>query len=150
MRARADAGSVFTRPGRLQALARITRLGGLLVIRDLMFTDRRTYSDMLSAEERVATNVLAARLKQLEAAGIIRKIGRGRGSEYGLTEKGLDLLPVMLQLVVWSAMHDRRTAATKGFVNRIRKDPVGVAAEIRARLRAQYGSTSSGQKPATR
>lgn len=111
----------------------------LLVIRDLMFTDRRTYSDFLHAEEGIATNVLAARLKELEATGLIRRRGRGRGAKYGLTEKGLDLLPVMLQLIVWSAKHDPHTAAPKSFATRIRKDPVGVASELAAQLLEHYG-----------
>jgi DNA-binding HxlR family transcriptional regulator len=104
-----------------------------------MFTERRTYSELLHAEEGMATNVLAARLRWLETAGLIRKRGSGRGAEYGLTEKGLDLLPAMLQLIAWSAKHDRRTAAPKAFVNRIRRDPSGLASELRARLSEEYG-----------
>ena len=57
----------------------------LLVIRDLMFTDRRTYTDFLRADEGIATNVLADRLKQLRALGLIRRRGRGRGATYALT-----------------------------------------------------------------
>lgn len=85
----------------------------LLVIRDLMFTERTTYTDFLNAEERAATNVLAARLRQLQAAGVVRKRGKGRGAPYALTAKGLDLLPVMLELISWSARYDRRTAAPR-------------------------------------
>ena len=76
----------------------------LLVIRDLMFTDRRTYTDLLGAEEGIATNVLADRLKRLQALGLIRRRGTGRGATYGLTEKGLDLLPAMRR----EAMHHQR------------------------------------------
>src|SRR5574341_1941521 len=50
----------------------------LLIIRDLMFTERRTYGDFLGAEEGIATNVLADRLKHLQAQGLIRKRGSGR------------------------------------------------------------------------
>lgn len=111
----------------------------LLVIRDLMFTDGRTYSDFLNAEERMATNVLAARLKQLQAAGLIRKRGSGRGAQYALTRKGLDLLPAMLELTSWSAKYDRRTAAPPRFVTRIRRDRTKLLAELRDRLGSQYG-----------
>jgi DNA-binding HxlR family transcriptional regulator len=111
----------------------------LLVIRDLMFTERRTYSELSRAEEGMATNVLAARLRWLETAGLVRKRGSGRGAPYGLTEKGLDLLPAMLQLIAWSAKHDRRTAAPQAFVRRIRRDPSGLETELRQQLREEYG-----------
>src|SRR6266568_6534572 len=111
----------------------------LLVIRDLMFTDRRTYTDFLGAEEGIATNVLADRLKQLQALGLVRRRGTGRGATYALTEKGLDLLPAMLELVSWSARHDCNTAAPPDFVARIRRDREAVATELRKHLRRGYG-----------
>jgi DNA-binding HxlR family transcriptional regulator len=114
----------------------------LLVIRDLMFTDRRTYSNFLGAEEGIATNVLAARLRQLQAQGLIRRQGTGRGATYALTEKGLDLLPAMLELVSWSARHDRHTAAPPDFVSRIRRDREAVAIELRKHLRRRHGLES--------
>jgi DNA-binding HxlR family transcriptional regulator len=114
----------------------------LLVIRDLMFTDRRTYTDFLDAEEGIATNVLADRLKRLQALGLIRRRGTGRGVTYGLTEKGLDLLPAMLELVSWSARYDRHTAAPPDFVARIRREPKAVAAELRTHLRRRHGLAS--------
>lgn len=110
----------------------------LLVIRDLMFTERRTYTDFLGAEEGIATNVLADRLRQLQAQGLIRLLGTGRGATYALTEKGLDLLPAMLELITWSARHDPRTAAPPAFVARIRRDRETVATELRAHLRRRH------------
>lgn len=109
----------------------------LLVIRDLMFTERRSYTDFLKAEERIATNVLAARLRHLRAAGLIRRYGSGRGAAYGLTAKGRDLLPVLLELISWSAKHDRRTGAPPAFVKRIRNDRAGVIADLGARGQAK-------------
>lgn len=111
----------------------------LLVIRDLMFTDRRTYSDFLGAEEGMATNILADRLERLVRAGLVRLDGAGKGAKYGLTKEGLDLLPAMLEFVSWSARYDTQTAAPKAFVARIRKDPSGVAAELRRHLVRRYG-----------
>ena len=110
----------------------------LIVLRDLMFTDRTTYTDFLSAEERMATNVLADRLKQLQTTGLIQKRGSGRGATYALTQKGLDLLPTMLEMISWSARYDRRTAAPPAFVARIRKDRERVAAELKEGLRRRY------------
>lgn len=111
----------------------------LLVMRDLMFTDRRTYTDFLGAEEGIATNVLADRLKQLQAQGLIRLRGKGRGAMYGLTEKGLDLLPAMLELISWSARHDRRTAAPPKFVARVRTNRGALVRELQESLRLRHG-----------
>jgi DNA-binding HxlR family transcriptional regulator len=111
----------------------------LLIIRDLMFTDRRTYTDFLSAEEGMATNILAARLEWLQESGLVRRRGEGRGATYALTEKGLDLLPAMLDLIAWSGKYDRRTAAPKAFLARIRRDRAGLVTELRESLRHEYG-----------
>lgn len=111
----------------------------LLVIRDLMFTERRTYSDFLGAEEGMATNILADRLTRLQHAGIIARSGRGKGAQYGLTVRGLDLLPAMLQFIAWSARHDDLTQVSKAFSSRIRNDPAGVEADLRRQLRARFG-----------
>ena len=110
----------------------------LLIIRDLMFTARRTYSEFLGAEERMATNVLADRLELLLAAGLIRRRGAGRNAQFALTAKGLDLLPAMLEIVSWSARHDRDTAAPPEFVARIRTDRRRVTASLTKQLRREY------------
>jgi DNA-binding HxlR family transcriptional regulator len=110
----------------------------LLIIRDLMFTDRRTYGDFAGAEESIATNVLAARLKQLRAAGLVRRRRVGGRFQYALTQKGLDLLPTMLELITWSARHDKHTGAPPGFVGRARRDRAAVLKEMTARLKAEF------------
>jgi DNA-binding HxlR family transcriptional regulator len=114
----------------------------LLILRDLMFTGRRTYSDFLNAEEGMATNILAARLAWLQDVDVIRKVGHGKGARYALTQKGLDLLPAMLDLVKWSAKYDANTAAPKAFVARINKQRAAVEGEIRNRLRAEFELSS--------
>lgn len=106
----------------------------LLVIRDLMFTESRTYAAFLAAGEGIATNILAARLKHLQQVGLITR----RGPEYALTRKGLDLLPAMLDLVAWSAKYDKRTAAPKAFVARINRDRDALLAELGEQLRQAY------------
>lgn len=110
----------------------------LLIVRDLMFTERRTYMDFLNAEEGMATNILATRLEQLQTMGLIRKRGEGRGAPYGLTAKGLDLLPALLELIAWGGKHDPRTAAPKEFLSSIRRDRAGLITELRERLRKEY------------
>ena len=109
----------------------------LLIIRDLMFKGRITYTDFLHAEEGIATNVLADRLVRLEEDGVVQKeagSGRGKGSRYWLTLKGIDLLPVLLEIIGWSAKHDPQTAADPKFVRQLRSDPAGMTAQIRKQL----------------
>jgi DNA-binding HxlR family transcriptional regulator len=106
----------------------------LIILRDLMFTDRRTYGDFLGAEERIATNVLAARLEHLQQVGLVTR----RDTRYALTQKGLDLLPAMLELIGWSGKYDKRTAAPRAFLSRIARDRNGLIAETTARLSAEF------------
>ncbi|MFN8347071.1 MAG: helix-turn-helix domain-containing protein [Spirosomataceae bacterium] len=105
----------------------------LLIIRDLMFTGKKTYGAFLNSEEKIATNILADRLAMLECAGLIksRKEGaRKSGYHYRLTEKGLDLVPVMLEIIRWGAMHDQTTAAPKEFTERVIHDRENFIKEI--------------------
>ena len=110
----------------------------MLIIRDLMFKDRRTYTEFLRAEEGIATNVLADRLTRLEQDGIIAKDEAARGGAYRLTPKGIDLLPIMMEIIGWSAKHDPRTAADREFVRRLRGDRDAFTKELRATLRAGH------------
>ena len=80
----------------------------LLVIRDLMFKGRSRFKDFLEAGEGISTNVLADRLQRLEDGGIIA--GRPDPDDrrrvlYALTRKGVELAPVLVELVLWSARH---------------------------------------------
>lgn len=96
----------------------------LLIIRDLLFKGKRQYREFLEGGEGIATAVLADRLKKLEATGIIEATaGEGRGNPryYALTPRGKDLLPVMVEMILWSAMHDPESAAHSSFVSKARK-----------------------------
>jgi len=108
----------------------------LLIIRDLMFKGRTRYTDFLNAEEGIATNVLADRLVRLEEEGIVEREGtvRGASGKYRLTAKGLDLLPVLIEIIGWSARYDPKTAADRRFVRRLRGDRDGLEKEIRRAL----------------
>lgn len=80
----------------------------LLVVRDLMFKGRRRYKEFLEAEEGIASNVLADRLLRLESAGIVARAADpddGRRALYSLTKKGIELAPVLIELVLWSARY---------------------------------------------
>lgn len=105
----------------------------LLVLRDVLFMGKRHYHEFLASEEGISTNILAERLRRLEAEGLVTKShdrSDHRQVVYAPTRKGFDLLPVLLELVRWSAKHDPQTAAPPSFIRRLRKDREGLMREV--------------------
>ena len=79
----------------------------LLVVRDLALGKRR-YQEFMASSERIASNILADRLKQLEASGLVTRRAyqqKPARYEYILTEKGEGLRPVLRALIVWGKGH---------------------------------------------
>jgi DNA-binding HxlR family transcriptional regulator len=109
----------------------------LLIIRDLMVRGYRTFKEFQQSGEGIATNILADRLRKLEAAGIIKgeaeETDRRRVS-YRLTEKGIDLAPVLLELLIWGARHEE-TGAPCAAIEEMAKNREAVLAEVRRRWR---------------
>ena len=105
----------------------------LLVVRDLMFKGRRSFNEFLAGGEGIATNILADRLRRLEAGGIVAKRADpddGRRVLYRLTRKGIDLAPVLVELILWSAAHER-TDAPPEVVRRMRADRNAFLADVK-------------------
>jgi DNA-binding HxlR family transcriptional regulator len=76
----------------------------LLVIRDMLFFEKQRFEEFLESSEGISTNILAQRLRQLEAAGLIEKhpySSHPRRMNYVLTEKGRSLRPVLRSMIVW-------------------------------------------------
>jgi len=109
----------------------------LLIIRDLMFNDKQYYSEFITSAEKISTNILAERLQRLESEGLITKtqdeINLSK-FKYSLTKKGLDLLPMLLDIVAWSAKYDAHTGIAKSFVQRLEQDKAGLKKEILEKL----------------
>lgn len=109
----------------------------LLIVRDLTVRGFHTFREFLESGEGIATNILADRLKKLEAAGIVAteaEAGDGRKVNYRLTEKGIDLTPVLLELLIWGARHEP-TGAPCAFIGDLEKHRTSVVAEARRRWR---------------
>ena len=109
----------------------------LLIIRDLMVRGFRTFGEFQESGEGIATNILADRLRKLEAAGIIAAESDeidGRRTNYRLTEKGIDLAPVLLELLVWGARHEE-TGAPCALIAEMENHRDQVLAEVRRRWR---------------
>lgn len=101
----------------------------LLIIRDIMFGNRRHFRELLAnSEERIASNILAARLKTLIERGILSKADDPTHKQkaiYSLTEQGIRLLPILAQMGAWGVEHL----------------PAAEELGIRARLLAEGGPT---------
>lgn len=80
----------------------------LLVIRDIAFFNKRSYNQLLESSEGIATNILSSRLKNLEASNIIKREVNPtdrRRHIYSLTESGMDLIPILIEMILWSAKY---------------------------------------------
>lgn len=104
----------------------------LLIIRDLMFRGHSTYKAFLNSEERIATNILADRLVRLEQSGLISKQADPEDARkyiYKLTEKGADLAPVLVEIMLWSNRH-HITDTPKDFLAALQKNKSGFTQRI--------------------
>jgi DNA-binding HxlR family transcriptional regulator len=112
----------------------------LLIVRDIIFWGRNTYGAFLKSTEKPATNILADRLARLEREGVIVKKAHAtdkRKEVYSLTEKGLDLIPILLDMAEWSLNHGLgKTFVPDEFVESVRKDKAKVVAWMREKVLA--------------
>jgi DNA-binding HxlR family transcriptional regulator len=123
------------------ALENIGDKWSLLILRDLMFTDKRSYGELQASDEKIATNILAARLQSLEASKLIRKAvdpANGRRTLYFLTEKGIDLLPVIIELRQWSEKHNQDASGCADALKLTDKNRNEILATYMKKLRAKH------------
>jgi DNA-binding HxlR family transcriptional regulator len=107
----------------------------LLIVRDLMVRGYHTFKHFQESGEGMATNILADRLKRLRKAGIIgieADPADGRKLNYRLTEKGIDLAPVVLELLIWGARHED-SGAPREVIAHMAQHREAVLAEVRRR-----------------
>ena len=106
----------------------------LLIIRDMMLRGFRSYKEFLESYEGIATNILADRLRNLTAHGIIasgRDPSDGRKMIYKLTAKGIDLAPVLTEMVLWAAGHEE--TENQALVRLMKADRAKFLAGVRER-----------------
>ncbi|VAW53420.1 Transcriptional regulator, HxlR family [hydrothermal vent metagenome] len=107
----------------------------LLIVRDIMFRGRSTYGEFQDAGDGIATNILSDRLKRLETNGIITKQrdpDNGRKKLYQLTERGMALAPILLEMYNWSGKYDPHSGASKKILDGLKKDPKGLLEKIQS------------------
>src|SRR3984893_2727737 len=106
----------------------------LLILRDMMLRGFRSFKEFLTSYEGIATNILADRLRKLIAHGIIttqQDPTDGRKLNYVLTAKGIDLAPVLTEMVLWAARHEK--TENQALVRTMQKDKAQFMAAIRQR-----------------
>jgi DNA-binding HxlR family transcriptional regulator len=111
----------------------------LLIIRDMMLRGFRTYKEFMENYEGIATNILADRLRKLMAYKIIAAEADpsdGRKLIYSLTEKGIDLAPVLTEMVLWAAMHE--DTGNQALVKLMRADKKKFLEDVRKRLMGSH------------
>ncbi len=141
----------------------------MLILRDMMFGDRRYFRELLAgSEEGIASNILSSRLKQLVADGLLSRedAGRGQRARYSLTEAGIQVLPVMVALGTWGLAHrdgtpelrvraallrDGGPALTEAMMHELRERHLGVplppgTPRASERLRAAYEEVAGGDR----
>ncbi|EMJ86767.1 transcriptional regulator, HxlR family [Leptospira meyeri serovar Semaranga str. Veldrot Semarang 173] len=97
----------------------------LLIIRDLMNHKKCTYGDFLKSGEGIATNILASRLQSLEENGLIEKLDHPESKAkvlYRLTHKGVDLLPILVEIHLWAEKYFDIPKELKDRMRAVKKD----------------------------
>lgn len=100
----------------------------LLIIRDLMDAKECTYGDFLKSPEGIATNILATRLQNLEENKLIEKLEHPDSKAkvlYKLTRKGIDLVPVMIEISIWAEKYFSIPEDRKAMLKEVKKDKAG-------------------------
>jgi DNA-binding HxlR family transcriptional regulator len=125
----------------------------LLVIRDIIFVNRRHFRDLLTKSmEGIASNILADRLHRLIEQGIIVKADDASHKQkiiYSLTEKGIGLLPLLMEMVVWGHRF-LPESRVKGLARVLEEGGPKLWAEFMAELRETHLRASNGKTTARR
>lgn len=97
----------------------------LLIIRDMMFFNKSSYGDFLKSDEGIATNILASRLQNLEENKLIEKLEHPDSKAkvlYKLTQKGIDILPIIVEMHLWAEKHFDIPAELKPMIKEAKKN----------------------------
>jgi len=111
----------------------------LLIIRDIMLRGKVSYSEFLASEEKIASNILVNRLNVLETENILLKeVSPLNKSKfvYSLTQKGVDLLPIVIEIMDWGAKYNAN-CPRKELGKKIKKDKASVIKELSQSLKVK-------------
>jgi DNA-binding HxlR family transcriptional regulator len=115
----------------------------LLIVRDMLLDGKTSYGDFASSQEGIATNILSNRLLSLESAGVITKNLDPKNKRryiYTLTSKGLDLIPLFLEIMLWSAKYHSAPDERKELLDHIRSDREAAMEDLRVSYQSRIKS----------
>jgi DNA-binding HxlR family transcriptional regulator len=110
----------------------------LLIIRDMMFHQKSTYGEFLKSEEKIATNILASRLQNLEENELIEKLEHPESKAkvlYKLTPKAIDLLPIIVEIHLWTDKNFELPIEIKTLIEEVKKDKTEFIKKVTAQLK---------------
>lgn len=119
----------------------------LVIVKQMLIEGKETFKDFTESDEAIATNILSAKLKFLEEVGIIIKTQRPDNKKinlYLLTDKGLALTPVLVELAIWSDSHLRDihpTIVNGEAMELLRHDKVAFASALVEKYRGKMATT---------
>lgn len=114
----------------------------MLILRDMMLNNKSTYGEFLNSEEKIATNILADRLGMLENNGFVTKqvaLDKKSKFTYSLTEKSIDLVPVILEIGLWGSKYNPpglKQALMEALQNNRKETIENIQKNIREKLRS--------------
>lgn len=114
----------------------------LLIVRDLVFKGKNTYGEFLKGGEGITTSVLADKLALLECGGIISKKAHPDSKAkilYTLTQKGIDLVPVLVEVIAWSEKYHEVHPQATAFAEQLKHDKEGVIKMLMQNLKLNSG-----------
>lgn len=111
----------------------------LLILRDMIFEEKSSYGECTASDEKIATNILADRFELLESQGLVTKevssVNRSK-FVYSLTEKAIDLIPIIAEMVLWGSKYFEGTSTKpENLLDMLRKDKAGTIKTYTARLK---------------
>lgn len=115
----------------------------LLIIRDMMLYQKSTYGEFLKSEEGIATNILASRLQSLEENNIIERLEHPDSKAkvlYRLTQKGIELLPIMVEMHLWAEKYFDIPDAIQAIIKEAKKDKEGFISSSIKQLKASINN----------
>jgi len=109
----------------------------LVILRDMLLEGKTRYGEFLASEEGIATNILASRLRMLEDWELITRVpdpDYPTKHRYAITERGLDLVPLFVEMILWTAKYRPIPDERLEDVRRARKDKDGLIRDIRSQF----------------
>jgi DNA-binding HxlR family transcriptional regulator len=119
----------------------------LVIVKQMLMQGKETFKDFMGSEEVIATNILSSKLKLLEELGIIIKTKRPNNKKtnlYLLTDKGLALIPILVELATWSDNYLRDvhpTIISGEVMELLQKDKVAFSSTVEKKYREKLATT---------